>query len=163
VSFDFPGMPGLHSPYPRKITHSIAHSQAVCLVKARQPCTWRTIQRDARRAFLRGYDAPQTMPSDRSRNQAAAKADERSCPSYWSRADASQTAIYATGYGCALKGADRSGELRAAILALIYAYTPGRVLLPFNTVALSTDPQCGQIGPSGHRIASKCRRETSSS
>jgi hypothetical protein len=31
VSFDFPGMPGLHSPYPRKITHSIAHSQAVCL------------------------------------------------------------------------------------------------------------------------------------
>jgi outer membrane protein OmpA-like peptidoglycan-associated protein len=35
-------MPGLHSPYPRKITHSIAHSQAVCLVaqvraKAKQP------------------------------------------------------------------------------------------------------------------------------
>jgi hypothetical protein len=36
VSFDFPGMPGLHSPYPRKITHSIAHSQAVCLVEIRK-------------------------------------------------------------------------------------------------------------------------------
>src|SRR4051794_28785710 len=31
VSFDFPGMLGLHSPHPRQTIHSIAHSQAVCL------------------------------------------------------------------------------------------------------------------------------------
>jgi hypothetical protein len=31
VSFDFPGICGLRSPHPRKITYSIAHSQAVCL------------------------------------------------------------------------------------------------------------------------------------
>jgi tetratricopeptide (TPR) repeat protein len=43
VSFDFPGMPGLHSPYPRKITHSIAHSQAVCLEQLPQQ-------------FYEGYD-----------------------------------------------------------------------------------------------------------
>jgi hypothetical protein len=32
VSFDFPGMPRLHNSHPRKTTHSIAHSQAGCLV-----------------------------------------------------------------------------------------------------------------------------------
>jgi hypothetical protein len=26
VSFDFPGMPGLHNSHPRKTTHSIPHS-----------------------------------------------------------------------------------------------------------------------------------------
>jgi hypothetical protein len=31
MSFDFPGMLGLHSPYPGNITHSIAHSQVGCL------------------------------------------------------------------------------------------------------------------------------------
>src|SRR5215207_6526453 len=31
VSFDFPGICGLRSPHPKKITHSIAHSQAGCL------------------------------------------------------------------------------------------------------------------------------------
>jgi hypothetical protein len=31
VSFDFPGMLGLHSPHPRQTIHSIAYSQAVCL------------------------------------------------------------------------------------------------------------------------------------
>ena len=30
ASFDFPGMPGLHTSHPRTITHAIAHSQAVC-------------------------------------------------------------------------------------------------------------------------------------
>src|SRR4051794_8230270 len=32
VSFDFPGMLGLHSPHPRQTIHSVAHSQAPCLV-----------------------------------------------------------------------------------------------------------------------------------
>jgi hypothetical protein len=31
VSFDFPGMLGLHNSHPRKTTHSLAHSLAVCL------------------------------------------------------------------------------------------------------------------------------------
>src|SRR3954447_9426272 len=31
VSFDFPGICDLRNPHPRKIIHSIAHSQAVCL------------------------------------------------------------------------------------------------------------------------------------
>src|SRR3954468_8756047 len=31
VSFDFPGMLGLHSPHLRQTIHSIAHSQTVCL------------------------------------------------------------------------------------------------------------------------------------
>src|SRR4051812_11755058 len=35
VSFDFPGMLGLHSPHPRQTIHSVAHSQAPCLVFAR--------------------------------------------------------------------------------------------------------------------------------
>src|SRR5215216_2109774 len=34
VSFDLPGMLGLHSPYPGNITHSIAHSQVGCLADA---------------------------------------------------------------------------------------------------------------------------------
>src|SRR3954465_1283501 len=33
VSFDFPGMLGLHSPHPRQTIHPIAHSQAACLVE----------------------------------------------------------------------------------------------------------------------------------
>jgi hypothetical protein len=32
MSFDFPGICGLRSPHPKKITHFIAHSQAGCLV-----------------------------------------------------------------------------------------------------------------------------------
>src|SRR5215213_4244425 len=32
VSLDLPGMLGLHSPHPRQTIHSIAYSQAACLV-----------------------------------------------------------------------------------------------------------------------------------
>src|SRR3546814_472105 len=37
-------------------------------------------------------------------------------------------------------------------------HRPGRALSPLMRLALSTTPQCGQIGPCGQRTASRCLR-----
>src|SRR2546428_7513916 len=42
-------------------------------------------------------------------------------------------------------------------------YRPGRWLSPFRALLRSMPPQCGQMGPDGQRIASRCLRAALSS